>query len=222
MSVDLNAYLNPVAHIEDIVTVAGLLFGCKKVIKDNSSENIPPFISINGSSIAIPLLIPTTKDQETMNPYYQSFSNMLSIKLINPFDTMHLSLHLDVNSYGQKLLIMRSTVLNVALASKLVEIFGGRFIPKDSMKDICQISEGTFLPFFVDDGNEGFLQKHEFFNSIYPISASDILQANNICGYTAEEGELPLLISQFSQLHADLLDSKLPSKINEKHSKIKL
>jgi hypothetical protein len=165
MSVDMNVYLNPVAHTRDLVTVLGILFGCEK-------HKVNHGIEIVGATI---------KHCGDQNGEYCSPGILLgfySIQLNNGMNYKYFNLHSDVNSKGQKMITCTATPFALTVGKKLVDLFGGVLVPYDTNPNlnVYEVKKGVFKPFYVNDEDIGYIEKNIFFEKLNHIKKEELME----------------------------------------------
>ena len=223
MGVDCKAYLNPIAPIEDVLKVCGILHGVEKKIRtiepQNRTEKAFDVVDLfPGLRIRPGSLSKTDKDG-----FMNNFDGFLTIEINSMTHLNHrFSLHMHSNPLGQTLYYAKSNPKNVALGKKLVEIFGGKLIAQDSSDKVqLTVKKGIFRQFIPDDdtdsdANEKYHAKEIFFKELNPLSPDEILSARKIAGYELEEKDFSEMIMHYQSYQALImakhLDEVLPDK----------
>lgn len=118
MGVDCKVTLSPGTRIEDAATVIGAALGCKKVwvTTDGGSR----WVNVNGAMV---------------RPC--SISGCGDIYVSAPTEQRRFLWHYEWGADGSRGMILRSTAVNIALARRLAEFFGGSVAPNDSDEDFA-------------------------------------------------------------------------------------
>lgn len=216
MSDDCRAYLNPVAHLESIAHVSARLLGIpvnfeQSVSKKFTVARVPSlsYLPTAQNSQGLPAIIEIScanttepwKKEDTA--YYNKYKG----------EAYHISIHLQANSKGELLFYNRASPIMQALAHKLVDIFGGTLYATDkdwyAKKIAHQVKEGTFLPFYVDDEDEGFIAKHAFYQELKAIPSSLIKHYQTISPYAYTPDELQQKLYRFVEIEYNNLTSSV-------------
>lgn len=192
MGVDAKAYINPIAPIDDVVKVMGLLLGAPV---DKTQRNTYNIIQVNDIQISLPL---AQSDKNSSYPRFNAkdFYPMLSIDLpLANGKKHHVGMHLHADSSGRYLLMSRSTVLNIALYTQLINIFGGHLIASDCDGEVSiKVAKGRWKKLWTDDEDEGYIQKNQFLEQLKTLTYNDLVDAMNIAVYEFEDD-----IEQYAQ-----------------------
>jgi hypothetical protein len=230
MSNDCQAYLNPVAHIQCVAEVANILVGYPVIFDDKKTDQgdyqytLAEFPSLSFTSplkrsssffnfLTISCANTTEKWKEADEEYYKKH------------ESLHLTTYFNANSSGQTLIKNRATPLIQALSHKLVDIFGGTLYAHDAhfygKEKTYEVKEGSFLPFYVDDEDEGFLARHHFYQTIEPIPSALIKQYQSISPYAYQPDEFEKILHRFVEIEYQRLNHQIHEKDNHIHGEAK-
>lgn len=220
MSNNCKTYINPIAHLDAIAHVSARLLGVPVHFgKSKSGEFIVatvPSLSYrpsaeNNKGLPQIMVISMAYTDDIWNKneefFYEKYKG----------EAFHINIHLETNSKGQLLFYNRATPVMQALSHKLVDIFGGTMYADDRAfeKKIIthEVQTGSFLPFYVDDENEGFVARQAFYQNLHAIPSSLIRHYQTVSPYPYEPDELQNKLYRF----VDIEYQRLNDSVNEKN-----
>lgn len=228
MGVDCKAYLNPIAPIDDVLKVCGILHGVEKKIRtiEPQDRKDKPFDVVD---LAPGLRVrPGSLNKTDKDGFMDNFDGFLTIEINSMTNLNHrFSLHMFSNPLGQTLYYAKSNPKNVALGKKLVEIFGGKLIAQDSDGKVqLTVKKGIFRQFIPDDEqdsdvNEKYHAKEKFFKELNSLSPDEVISARKISGYELEEKDFSEMIMHYHSYQSLIMAKHLDEILPDKQDKIK-
>jgi hypothetical protein len=220
MSNYCKTYLNSLAHFDCIAHVSARLLGVPVHFGQSKSGEFTvatvPSLSYRPSAQnnkglpgIIEISMAYTEDTWTKDEkyFYEKYEK----------EAFHINIHVETNSKGQLLFYNRATPVMQALAHKLVDVFGGTMYADENDFDrkiiTHEVQTGSFLPFYIDDENEGFVARHAFYQNLHAIPSSLIRHYQTISPYPYEPDELHNKLYRF----VDIEYQRLHHSVNEKN-----
>jgi hypothetical protein len=209
MGVDCKAFINS-AQPEDVLKVCAILHNVKKKIKIHDTGN--PIVDLEPS---LKFKLGFGKPDE--QGYMTDLSSRLQVEIdINKDFSHSFALYLNSNSKGQLQYYARANVKNIALGIKLVQIFGGEFIPSDSNDNVLfENKNPLFKPEWTDNESDvKHFAKNQFFADLKSITKEDILEAEKHSAYKLDDDNRHIL--DFYPHQAEFIYNKLDKDLDPK------
>lgn len=208
MGVDCKAFINS-AQPEDVLKVCAILHNVHKIIKiDEDTGN--PIVDLEPG---LKFKLGFGKPDE--HGYIKDLSSRLQVEIATNTNFSHsFALYMNSNSKGQLQYYARANVKNIALGIRLIEIFGGEFIPSDSNDNVLfENKTPLFKPEWTDkENNENYFAKNNFFSELNPLTKEAILSARQHSAYPFDNTE----ILDFYPHQAEFIYDKLDKDLNQK------
>ena len=230
MAINCEAYLNPVGNLHDILTACSISHNVPKKIITQTPEEKNPETWYQCVIMEKKLKFKYSGEVDTRGWSFNT-SGVLHVE-IEKEDNFYYSFTLDFNnnSKGQTLYSAKANTCNCALGIRLVEIFGGKFIPFVSDKDKPLPEEiiehpGLFKPYWTDAENMDIVKEHlKFFVDLNPLSKEYILKTQAISTYPLDDSNLIKTLNRYPY-QATYLEKKLDKELQDKpirDSKLKI
>jgi len=213
MGIDCKAYIKPVARIEDIFKTAAILLGAEKVIR-NSDNNEYQVLDLKPDAFKVSIGSLSTYE----NNYISNYDSFMSLIVSDRFGNNDMFfIQPQNNSKGEMYFSARSTPIAIALASKLIDIFGGKLYSSDADMNLDkEVMTGVWKTKFTDNEDQGFIAKNKFLINLKTLSPQDIKDAQKICGYTYDNDEINELSDRFRKYAPVELATKLEKTLEGK------
>lgn len=204
----IRLHLNHTAKISDVMKICGILAGCKKELVPRIAQNGgKPYNLVEIPSVKAKITGGGISDQEG---FFKNPGVVYDVLCQADDSSFEFRFHMESDDpKGRRLFSCESSALNVAIAEKLFEIYGGELRLDDRTEEPEIRKIGIFKPFWVSDGNSGHVRKQRFFESLSPISADELISADGKATIKTDENELNRLASVFKQIEADALRNKI-------------
>ena len=221
---DTKFYFSPMARVNDVQLVIALSLGCPKEIRlrqDQSDEEPYQIISTRHSFCYYADIFSKENGLST------GFNSTLELRFkpeVPSGSEYAYYFSVEGNSLGEKYFSGSSHPVTIAVGLRLMSIFGGRFYAHEKDKEPTLIVEkGIFQSFWIDNEQEGFVQRHQFFNKIEPLEIAELRYANQFCAKAEKEDITENSFwSDFLFYYYQKMENALPIKDDTQRHKMKI